>query len=202
MTSHAPDLSSLISTRICHDLINPIGAISNGLELLEEMQQQSGPEFGLITDSVASANAKLGFFRIAFGDAGPTSELPTALAAKTLNSMFANGRFKARWQVADDPVLRAHAKLVFLLVQSVDSSLPLGGNCTVTRQGDDWMIDGTGPRISPDEKLWNFLTRGEAIGELSSSDVHFAVARQTADKLGAKISMDAGAAGIAVRATV
>ena len=65
-----PDLAALIGSRICHDLISPIGAIGNGLELLS-MSGAGGPEVALISDSVANANARIRFFRIAFGHASP-----------------------------------------------------------------------------------------------------------------------------------
>ena len=66
------DLPALIGSRICHDLISPIGAINNGLELLEMAGTGAapGPELALIGQSVESASARIRFFRIAFGAAG------------------------------------------------------------------------------------------------------------------------------------
>ena len=63
------NLAALVGSRICHDLISPIGAINNGLELLGMSGDMSGPELELISDSVANANARIRFFRIAFGAA-------------------------------------------------------------------------------------------------------------------------------------
>ena len=59
------NLAALIGSRICHDLISPIGAINNGLELLGMTGSSEGPELQLITDSVGSATARIRFFRIA-----------------------------------------------------------------------------------------------------------------------------------------
>ena len=64
------NLSALIGSRICHDLISPIGAINNGLELLDMSGRTSGPELDLIQESVGNASARIRFFRIAFGAAG------------------------------------------------------------------------------------------------------------------------------------
>jgi histidine phosphotransferase ChpT len=64
------DLSGLIASRICHDLISPVGAISNGLELLEMAPGGSGEEAGLIRQSADAATASLKFMRIAFGAPG------------------------------------------------------------------------------------------------------------------------------------
>ena len=58
-------LATLIGSRICHDLISPIGAINNGLELLELTGGAQGPEMDLISNSVEHAEARIKFFRIA-----------------------------------------------------------------------------------------------------------------------------------------
>ena len=62
-----PDLAALIGSRICHDLISPIGAIGNGVELLMMDGAAQTPELALIAESVANANARIRFFRLAFG---------------------------------------------------------------------------------------------------------------------------------------
>ena len=63
------NIAALIGSRICHDLISPIGAINNGLELLEMTGTSSGPEMELISESVGNASARIRFFRIAYGAA-------------------------------------------------------------------------------------------------------------------------------------
>ena len=62
-----PDLAALLGSRICHDLISPIGAIGNGLELLMMDGSAAGPEMALISESVGNANARIRFFRVAYG---------------------------------------------------------------------------------------------------------------------------------------
>ncbi len=198
MTPYTPDLSAMISTRICHDLINPIGAISNGLELLVELSQTTGPELGLITDSVASANAKLGYFRIAYGDARPESQLPTALAEKTVASMYSTGRFRAQWQVSDDPLHRSHVKLAFLLIQCIESSLPLGGLCVTTRKSGVWNISGSGSRVALDQKLWDSMAQNLTMPEASSSTVQFVAAAQALARLGGSLTYSYDDQGINV----
>ena len=64
-----PDLAALIASRICHDLISPLGAIGNGVELLAMEPGGTRPEMALISESVANANARIRFFRICFGQA-------------------------------------------------------------------------------------------------------------------------------------
>ena len=61
--------ATLIGSRICHDLISPIGAINNGIELIEMGSTASTPEMTLISESVVNASARIRYFRIAFGAA-------------------------------------------------------------------------------------------------------------------------------------
>src|SRR5471030_657062 len=66
------DLAALLCSRVCHDLISPVGAIVNGLEVLEEGKDEETKTFALslIRKSANTASAKLQFCRIAFGAAG------------------------------------------------------------------------------------------------------------------------------------
>ena len=65
------DLGAKVASRICHDLANPLGAIANGLELLLLPGLEPTPEMSLLQDSVASASARIRWFRLAFGPASP-----------------------------------------------------------------------------------------------------------------------------------
>ena len=88
-----PDLSELVSVRLCHDLISPMGAIGNGLELMQLSGGGAGaPELALVNDSLATALAKLRFFRIAFGPADPQGRLSIDEATQITDAMF-HGRF-------------------------------------------------------------------------------------------------------------
>ena len=59
-----PDIAALVGSRICHDLISPIGAIGNGVELIGLTENTSSPELALISESVDNANARIRFFRV------------------------------------------------------------------------------------------------------------------------------------------
>jgi len=69
------DIAAMISARICHYLINPSNAISNGVELLELSGALQSPELVLISNSVKSANAQGMFLRVVFGDAAKSGEI-------------------------------------------------------------------------------------------------------------------------------
>ena len=69
------DLTALVGNRICHDLINPIGAIGNGVELLAMADGSPSAELALISQSVDSAKARIAMFRVAFGAASDTRQM-------------------------------------------------------------------------------------------------------------------------------
>lgn len=91
-TSAIPNLSALRGSRICHDLINPLGAIGNGVELLGLAGVGSGPEMDLLNDSVLNATSKLKFLRLAVGAA--TADQRVA-RTEILTTAFSGGQRRA-----------------------------------------------------------------------------------------------------------
>ena len=81
-----PDLAALIASRICHDLISPIGAIGNGVELLAMEPGGTLPEMALISESVANANDRIRFFRICFGRGWRAPSLRHKIVLRSIDS--------------------------------------------------------------------------------------------------------------------
>ena len=108
------DLMSLLGSRICHDLISPLGAIGNGVELLAMSGTAAGPEMALISESVENANARIRFFRVAYGAAAEGQSLSRGEIVEILAGLGRSGRTTIQWQV-EGPVPRRAAKLAFLL---------------------------------------------------------------------------------------
>ena len=105
------DLAALLGSRICHDLISPIGAIGNGVELLMLESRDQGPEMALISDSVAQAIARIRFFRIALGAASPGQRIGRPEGAEVLAGLTRGGRLVIDWQ---GPAEMARAEAVAL----------------------------------------------------------------------------------------
>lgn len=170
MSKHSAQLAALVGSRICHDLISPVGAIGNGLELMQ-MGGGDGPEMALVADSLANAQARIRFFRVAFGAAG---DEPVAEAE--LRRIFADlsgaARQQVEWAVAG-PVTRAEARLAFLAIMCLESALPFGGTITVTRDDGSWRIAGQSQKLLIDETLWEALNRPGA--EVAPAEVQFAL---------------------------
>jgi histidine phosphotransferase ChpT len=127
-------LNSLLASRICHDLISPLGAIGNGVELLAMSGVAAGPELSLITESVANANARIRFFRVAFGPASPGQTIGRAEIVDILPTMTRSGRQTLSWQAADTEFDRRETKLAFLCIGCLEAAMPWGGKITVTRR--------------------------------------------------------------------
>lgn len=187
MTGDAADLAALVSARLCHDLISPIGAIGNGLELLELAGHQMSPELLLVSDSLATALAKLRFFRIAFGPADPEAHLPREEAAQICAAMF-NGRLNVAWTVPGD-LPRPLARLACLAILCLEKSLPMGGTLEVSAPSPDLLaLRASGRRVAAPTDLWAHVETGAPIGELRPDAVQFALLSRGLAETGARLS--------------
>ena len=169
-----PDLTALLGSRICHDLISPIGAIGNGVELLIMDGSTRGPEIALIAESVANANARIRFFRIAFGAASADQRIGRAEVTSILSDLTRGGRLVIDWQSPPD-LPRREAKLAFLLIQCLESALAFGGRITVVAGATGWTLTGQAPRMKVDADLWRLLSNRNATPAITAAQVHFAL---------------------------
>lgn len=185
-----PDLTALLGSRICHDLISPIGAIGNGVELL--MMEGGGhrPELALISDSVAHANARVRFFRVAFGAAGAMDQQVSRSECSTiLADLTRGGRLTVLWtSPASFP--RREAKLAFLILMCFESALPQGGTVDIERGEARWVLHATGPRQKIEPELWEMLSNPALRPELAPSNVHFALLREELSRQHRRLTID------------
>lgn len=189
MTVDSANLAALVGSRICHDLISPVGAINNGLELLGMAGAMDGPELELISDSVNNANARIRFFRIAFGAAGE-QDLGHAEVLSVLEAINKGGRVKYNWAI-DTACPRKSVRLAFLASLCLETALPYGGNIEVTYDGNHWRLMGSGRRINIDELVWESLEEGNAPENLTPALVQFAMLPQLASQSDRKIVFEA-----------
>jgi histidine phosphotransferase ChpT len=190
------DLGALVGSRICHDLISPLGAIGNGVELIALSGQEPSPEISLIAESVESANARIRFFRVAFGAAGEEQTIGAQEVQAIVEGLSRTGRHRVDWAAGGAP--RMEVKLAFLVILCLESALPWGGDIGVSRTGDGWRIEGVAERLKRDRTLWEALGDPAAPLAVSSADVEFPLARDAAHRLGRAIAIEAGERAIAV----
>jgi histidine phosphotransferase ChpT len=137
------DLASLLCSRVCHDVISPVGAIVNGIELYDT-GDTSMKEFSidLVRKSSRQASARLQFARIAFGAAGSAGAMiDTGDAGNVAQAFFADEKIKIDWQVPRALLPKNQVKLLLNLIMVATHAIPRGGVLTVTgtlegEQGD------------------------------------------------------------------
>lgn len=164
------DLAALLGSRICHDLISPIGAIGNGVELLMMEGGPPSPELVLIAESVAAANARIRFFRVAFGMSGQEQTLGRAEITKILADNGQGGRVTIDWKPTE-PVTRTQAKLAFLAILCCESALAYGGRITVSQTDGKWQVQARAERLRLEHNLWDTLSHPSP--DLAPAQVHF-----------------------------
>ncbi len=169
-----PDLAALVGSRICHDLISPIGAISNGVELLAMTDNAPSAEMQLISDSVDNASARIRFFRIAFGSTAVDQMVSQGEIAAILSAMARGGRFTYAWEVTEEP-RRLEVRIAFLLFQCFETALPFGGDIAVSSVGSGWQFEATGRKVNADPALWSNIGMARASSAVSPAQVHFAL---------------------------
>jgi len=134
------DLAALLSSRVCHDVISPVGAIVNGLEVLEEEKdaEMRGHALALIKSSASEASARLQFCRLAFGAAGSKgASIDTGDAELVVRQLLADERTTIQWNVPRVLLGKNRVKLLLNLCLMADAAIARGGVITVSAGGDD-----------------------------------------------------------------
>lgn len=175
MTVSNPHLAGLVGARICHDLISPVGAIGNGLELLQILAGTGGAELDLIRDSLTAARTRILFFRIAFGLADPDQRLGRSDITTLLAEVDRGGRIRIIWDIAAD-LPRPEVRLAFLALQCIETALAWGGTLRFTRSdAARWQISAAAPRLRIDPGLWGNLSLERPDCHVAPSEVQFAL---------------------------
>lgn len=198
-----PDLPGLLGSRLCHDLISPVGAIGNGLELLSMAGGAAASrrdEMQLVSDSVAQAQARIRFYRVAFGTSRGDQAMGSPELADTLAGVYGAGRLQVSWDV-DGAVARPAARLAYLMVLCVEAALTRGGQVAVTRDRRCWRVAGSGPRLRDLGPFWALVQGGTCDVALTPERVQFPLLRVQAQTMGLRIAVTAGDAGVTLDAT-
>lgn len=136
----ALDLAALLCSRVCHDLISPVGAIVNGLEVLEEDKDEETKVFALdlIKKSAETASAKLQFCRLAFGAAGSAgAQIDLGDAEKVARGLLADDKTKIVWNLPRELMPKNQVKLLLNMLLIAVGAIPRGGTITVDPVNDN-----------------------------------------------------------------
>jgi histidine phosphotransferase ChpT len=168
----AVDLASLLCSRLCHDLMSPVGALNNGIELLADETDPDMREkcLELLAESARASANKLKFFRLAFGAGGGFGDdIDTREAEAALEGLFGpERRIELGWMVSGDKLPKGAVKLLLNLALLAGDALVRGGRLDVGAESDGGQIElvirGEGPRILLDPALRQTLAAGSSGG--------------------------------------
>lgn len=168
------DLAAMLCSRLCHDMLSPVGALANGLELLADEQD---PEMRarcmeLLEQSARISADKLKFFRLAFGAAGGFGEaIPIDEARSVIEALAAdNKRITINWAIPEPSLPKPAVKVLLNLAQIALDSLVRGGTLDIGAERREGAVEivtrARGDRIAFDETIGRALQ-----GDLAPSEV-------------------------------
>lgn len=201
-------LATLLSSRICHDLISPVSAVNNGLEILadEEDAEMREAAMGLVRSSAAAASAKLQFMRIAFGVAGTMAETVPLDEAKSLAEGLTSGsQVSLDWRAGEVTLDKEAVKLLLNFILIGFEAMPRGGTLSVgaRREGaTNMMVSAVGPRVRLPEKLADLLRNGASLEDVDPKGSSIYLTHELAKSLGASVSVTAEDERIELSATI
>ncbi|CAM3087787.1 histidine phosphotransferase family protein [Paracoccus nototheniae] len=176
------DLTGLLAARLCHDLVSPLGAIGNGVELLEMSADFPGlsksPEMRLIAEAVAAARSRIQGYRMAFGSATGDQRVGRSDLARLLDGVATHGRLQITLSAEGD-FPRTEVRMVLLALMCVETALPWGGRVTIQHQAPGWAVAATFDRCRHDPDLWGWLD-GCPARNPAPAEVHFALLAEAA----------------------
>jgi histidine phosphotransferase ChpT len=199
------ELAALISSKICHDVINPVGAINNGLEILDEDKNVDAQRYAMemIRNVTAQASARLQFARFAFGAAGSAGAMiDLGMASQVSHGFVGTGKHKLVWPNAAGMMTKDRVKLLLNLIAAAITALPRGGEIQVGVTGTldrpiyDITCRGTSAR-SP-QYLADFL--GGTPPPIDSLSIQAYYTARLAANVGMTLTVDKDGADIVLRA--
>lgn len=198
------DLAALLCSRVCHDVISPVGAIANGLEILAEETDEEMREmaFGLVRRSSDQASAKLQFCRLAFGAAGSAgSRLDLGEAGEIARNFVGLERVTLEWSMPRETRDKTEVKLLLNLMLMGISAVPRGGTVTVAPDGSGLRVNATGEGAKLPDASRRVLDGEMDPSELDARLVQVYYAMRLAEQAGYTIDAAAGAGGVVITAS-
>jgi len=194
---NAIDLASLLCSRLCHDLLSPVGAMNNGIELLADEQDPDMRErcLELLTESARASANKLKFFRLAFGAGGGFGDdIDTREAKSALEGLYgAEKRIELGWVVAGDRLPKGAVKLLLNLAMIAGDGLVRGGRLDVgVERGEnsiEMVIRAEGPRVLVDPTLRETIVKGASGGTVEPRAAGAWLAHELAAEAGGSIQL-------------
>src|SRR3546814_261128 len=196
MSDDRVDFASMLASRLCHDLLSPVGAFANGLELLAD---EKDPEMrarciDLLEQSARTSAAKLKFFRLAFGSAGGFGEaVPPGEAKAAIEGIMADRPITLNWMIGDEPLPKPAVKIILNLALILVDALVRGGRLDIgcERQGEgiEIALHAEAERILVDADVERILKEGEASAAMTSRTAPAVLVQAVAAQNGGQVML-------------
>jgi histidine phosphotransferase ChpT len=165
------DLAALLCSRVCHDIISPVGAIANGLELMDDPDVDAAMKataLDMVRSSARTATAKLKFCRIAFGASGSAgAHIDLGEAGEIAKAFVGEEKTKLDWQAPRENRPKAEVKLILNMMLLAIAGIPRGGTVTVTVDGRSLFVKAQGERAKLPQAMVDVLN---GIAEIETLD--------------------------------
>jgi histidine phosphotransferase ChpT len=192
------EFAALLVSRVCHDLVSPVGAVMNGLEVLEDERDAAmrADALKLVVSSAAQAAARLQFARIAYGAAGSAgAELDLTEVGRMVNGLMLGGKVTVDWQAAHANWPKDWAKLLMNATVLAADSLPRGGHVTVETSSDpaapSFTVRAKGLHARVLDEVER-AARGEVVAPLDGRTIQAFLLHKLARGLNAGLTLTAG----------
>jgi histidine phosphotransferase ChpT len=197
------DLAALLCSRVCHDVISPVGAITNGLELLDVEEDEGMREMAmsLVRKSAKQASAKLQFCRIAFGAAGSSgSVIDMGEAGDIAKAFVGDEKIRLEWHAPRENRPKQEVKLLLNMMLIGMASIPRGGVVLVRAEGQGFSVQASGEGARINDKLEQVILGTARADELDARLIQPYYARRLADAAGLSLAISIAGADVIVSA--
>jgi histidine phosphotransferase ChpT len=201
------ELAALLCSRVCHDLISPVGAIVNGLEVLDDDPKPEDREFALelIRKSAKTASARLQFCRLAFGAAGSAgAQIDLGDALNMAKGHIEDGKTTIAWNLARLLLPKNRVKLLLNMLIIAQQTIPRGGTLTVDPIGEgetmSFRVTATGLNARLPQNIADLLSAAPATGvDAHAVQPHYT--RLLAEACGLKVGLKSEGEAVVVTAS-
>ena len=198
------DLAAAVASRICHDLVSPVGAVVNGVDLMREMGGSDPEAANMIGQSAGRASALLQLYRVAFGAAPEDAQPVSRGALRDLAAVLAQPpRVTLDWQGDGPPLARREARLLALMGMCASSVTGMRGAIRLRMAAEAALPAAAvveAEAFSSTLDMLDLLEGGGAEDPISPRAVEFVLAREAAAAVGARLGVDRGAGQVVIRA--
>jgi histidine phosphotransferase ChpT len=177
--------SELLISKICHDLVSPIGAVNNGIEFMADMGGEGMEDgIGLIEHSAKQASVKLQLFRMCYGAGGSDAKMTGKIIYETFQNYIADSKVKMDWDLMnampDQDLPMGFLKTLLNMMVFAFDSLPRGGVVKVDMMDTHMCVVGIGDMVKPKDDSVDAFEGGVSMDDLSPKSIHGYITKQYA----------------------